>query len=44
LVSKKIAIEEENQRLKKEIDEKFVQSHEKQFESSEISIQNKSLI
>ena len=29
LVSKKIAIEEENQRLRKEIDEKFVQHHEK---------------
>ena len=32
LVSKKIAIEEENQRLKKEINEKFVQQHENKFE------------
>lgn len=32
LVSKKIALEEENQRLKKDIDEKFVENHETQFE------------
>lgn len=29
LVSKKIALEEENQRMKKEMDEKFVSQHEK---------------
>ncbi len=44
LVSKKIAVEEENQRLKKELDEKFINQHEKQFESNELSIENKSLV
>ena len=44
LVSKKIAIEEENQRLRKELDEKFVVNHERQFESNELSIENKSLV
>ena len=44
LVSKKIAIEEENQRLKKELDEKFMNQHEKQFESNELSLENKSLV
>lgn len=44
LVSKKIAIEEENQRLKKELDEKFLHTHEKQFESNELSLENKSLV
>ena len=32
LVSKKIAIEEENNRLKKELDEKFVNNQDKVFE------------
>lgn len=44
LVSKKIAIEEENQRLRKEIDEKFVQHHEKHVETNELFIENKSLL
>lgn len=44
LVSKKIALEEENQRLKKDIDEKFVENHETQFEQNELSLENKSLV
>lgn len=44
LVSKQIAIEEENQRLKKEINEKFVQSHETKLEQYELAIENKSLV
>jgi hypothetical protein len=44
LVSKKIQLEEENQRIKKELDEKFINVHEKQFEQNEMHIENKSLI
>ena len=44
LVSKKIALEEENQRMKKELDERFVQQHENQFEQNEMSLENKSLV
>ena len=44
LVSKKIALEDENLRLKKELDEKFIQNHEKQFEQSDLQIENKSLV
>lgn len=44
LVSKKIAIEEENQRLKRELDEKFVNNQEKQVEQQELAIENKTLL
>lgn len=43
LVGKKIAIEEENQRLRKELDHKYLNAHEKQYEQSELSLQNKSM-
>lgn len=43
LVGKKIAIEEENQRLRKEIDTKFLSAHEKQFEQNDLALQNKTL-
>jgi len=44
LVSKKIALEEENQRLKSDVDQKFVQNHENQYEQNELTIENKSLV
>ena len=43
LLLRKLALEEENQRLRKELDEKFVVHTEKQLASNELSIENKSL-
>lgn len=43
LVGKKIAIEEENARLRKEIDAKFLNATERQYEQSELNLQNKTL-
>ena len=43
-MSKKIALEEENVKLKRELDDKFMVNHEKQFESNEMAIENKGLM
>lgn len=43
LVGKKIALEEENTRLRKEMDSRFVYQSEKQFESSSLMIENRTL-
>ena len=44
LVSKNIALGEENQRMRKDIDEKFVSQHEKQFEQLDLAMEKKSLL
>lgn len=43
LVTKKIAIEEENQRLQKELDDHFMRQHENKLESSDLETENASL-
>ena len=43
LVGKKIAIEEENARLRKQLDSKFLAQHEKQLEQTDLVLENKTL-
>ena len=43
LVGKKISLEEENQRLRKQIDAKFMSQHEKQLEQTDLVLENKTL-
>ena len=43
LVGKKIAIEEENNRLRKQLDSKFLSQHEKQLEQTDLVLENKTL-
>jgi hypothetical protein len=42
-VGKKISLEEENQRLRKQIDAKFMSQHEKQLEQTDLVLENKTL-
>lgn len=43
LFSRNVALEQEVQRLKKEIEEKFANSYEKSFNQNDLQIQNKTL-
>lgn len=43
LVGKKIAVEEENARLRKQLDSKFMVQHEKQMEQTDLVLENKTL-
>jgi len=43
LVGKKISLEEENQRLRKQLDAKFMSQHEKQLEQTDLVLENKTL-
>lgn len=43
LVGKKIAVEEENTRLRKQLDSKFLSQHEKQLEQTDLVLENKTL-
>jgi hypothetical protein len=41
LISKKIELEKQNEELKKEMNEKYVSMHEKNFDATELSLVNK---
>lgn len=43
LVGKKISLEDENQRLRKQLESNFMNANEKQFESNDLALENKTL-
>ena len=39
-----MALEEDNVRLRKQIETKFMNTHEKQFEQNDLALENKTLV